>query len=100
MPPGFGRDTALYFVVVVADTDDVGNVVVFLFLCLEEGILVIVVAEVDLDLVLDVRHLVAGALGLVVGLFQRDDLRRFFLGVELLLLDLFLFLDRADRAGN
>ncbi|SFK11571.1 hypothetical protein SAMN04488498_102528 [Mesorhizobium albiziae] len=40
------------FVFVVADANDVGNVVVFLFLVGEEGIVVIVVAEIDIFVVL------------------------------------------------
>ncbi len=77
-------------VVVLADADDVGDVVFFFFLFGEEGV-VLVVAEIDLDVVLDLGKLVAGGLGFLVGFLERDQFRPFLLDVELLALD-FLFL--------
>src|SRR5688572_27236767 len=70
-------------VVVVADADNVGNVVVVFLFVLEEHVLV-VVAEIDIFLVLDLRQIVA-CLGLVLGLLERNDFRAYLLGVEFLL---------------
>src|SRR3954468_5245613 len=97
--PMWRRALPLDLVVVLADADDVGNVV-FLFFLFSKKSVVLVVAEIDLDFVLDLGKLVAGSLGLLVSLFQRDDLRPFLFSVEFLALDfLFLLFDGRDRAG-
>src|SRR5690606_7204794 len=73
-------------VVVVADADHVGDVVVLLFLVLEECVVVIVQFDI-VDIVAEIGQIVA-ALGLIIGLFERNDFGAFLLGVDFLLLDL------------
>src|SRR5690554_6935081 len=71
----------LSLVVVVADADDAGHVV-FVFLVIgKEG--VIVVAEIDIVIFI-VKRDVFCALGLVVGILQRDDLRCAVFSIEFL----------------
>jgi hypothetical protein len=83
-------------VVVLADADDVGDVVVFLFLISQEGI-VVVIAEIDVFLVLDLRQIVG--LGVFIGLFERNDLGSILLGVDFLFFHLDLVLDDLVGAG-
>ena len=80
------------FVVVLADADDVGDVVVFFFLFGEEGI-VLVVAEIDLVVVLDLGKLVAGALASSSASSSETTSGASSSASSFLLLDLFLFLD-------
>ena len=66
------------FVVVVADADDAGNVVLVFLLIGQESV-VIVVAEVHILLVLD-RDVVAVALRLIVGILERAVRRGYVRG--------------------
>jgi hypothetical protein len=61
-------------VFVVANANDVRDVVVILFLFLKEGV-VIIVAKIDVIVIIEIRHVIAAS-RFFVGVFQRYGFRR------------------------
>src|SRR5690606_33163510 len=82
------------FFVVLADADDVRNVILVFFLVREEG--VVVIAQIDVFVFVVVECQIARALRLIVGIFERNDIGAVFV-FEFLLFSIFILFD--DRRG-